>query len=81
MRRVVVTGLGMISPVGDTSEDSWKDLLAGKSGISKIDHFDTSAFSVKIAGLVKDFKPEDWGITAKMSARWIRLFNTALLLD
>lgn len=64
-RRVVVTGLGMLSPVGNTAEDSWKALLAGKSGISTIEHFDTSAFSVKIAGLVKDFKPEDWGITRK----------------
>lgn len=55
----------MLSPVGNTAEDSWKALLAGKSGISTIEHFDTSAFSVKIAGLVKDFKPEDWGITRK----------------
>ncbi len=64
-RRVVVTGLGMLSPVGGTAEESWQNLLAGKSGITTIEHFDTSAFSVKIAGLVKNFNPEDWGITRK----------------
>lgn len=64
-RRVVVTGLGMLSPVGNTAEESWKTLLAGKSGISTIEHFDTSTFAVKIAGMVKGFNPEDWGITRK----------------
>ena len=64
-RRVVVTGLGMLSPVGVTAAESWQSLLAGKSGISTIEHFDTSAFSVKIAGLVKNFNPEQWGITRK----------------
>lgn len=64
-RRVVVTGLGMLSPVGNTAEDSWKALLDGQSGISTIEHFDTSSFAVKIAGLVKNFNPEDWGITRK----------------
>ena len=65
MRRVVVTGMGMISPVGGTLEESWKNLLAGKSGISKIEHFDTTEFPVKIAGLVKDFDAEKWGISTK----------------
>ena len=55
----------MLSPVGGTAEESWQSLLAGKSGISTIEHFDTSAFSVKIAGLVKNFNPEQWGITRK----------------
>ncbi len=64
-RRVVVTGLGMLSPVGLTAEESWQNLLKGNSGICMIDHFDTSAFPVKIAGLVKGFNPEDWGITRK----------------
>lgn len=64
-RRVVVTGLGMLSPVGNTAEESWKALLAGKSGISTIEHFDTSAFTVKIAGLVKGFDPEQFGILRK----------------
>ena len=64
-RRVVVTGLGMLSPVGGNAAESWQNLVAGKSGISAIEHFDTSAFSVKIAGLVKNFNPEQWGITRK----------------
>ena len=57
-RRVVVTGLGMLSPVGNTVE-STKALLAGQSGISLIDHFDTSAYATKFAGLVKDFNCEE----------------------
>ena len=64
-RRVVVTGLGMLSPVGGTAEESWQNLLAGKSGITTIEHFDTSEKKKKIAGLVKNFNPEDWGITRK----------------
>lgn len=58
-RRVVVTGLGMLSPVGNTVESTWKALLAGQSGISLIDHFDTSAYATKFAGLVKDFNCDD----------------------
>ena len=57
--------MGMLSPVGGTLEESWKNLLAGKSGIGTIDHFDTSDFTVKIAGLVKDFNAEQWGIARK----------------
>ena len=48
LRRVVVTGMGMLSPVGGTLEESWKNLLAGKSGITTVDHFDTTDFSVKV---------------------------------
>ena len=64
-RRVVVTGLGMLSPVGGTAEESWQNLLKGQSGICPIEHFDTSTFAVKIAGLVKNFQPEAWGISKK----------------
>ena len=64
-RRVVVTGLGMLSPVGNTVKDSWDNIVAGKSGISKIEHFDTTNYSSKIAGLVKDFDGEQFGITKK----------------
>jgi 3-oxoacyl-[acyl-carrier-protein] synthase II len=64
-RRVVVTGLGMLSPVGNSAEESWKNLLAGKSGISPITHFDATKFPVKIAGTVKDFDAEKWGISTK----------------
>lgn len=59
-RRVVVTGLGMLSPVGNTVESTWSALLAGQSGISLIDHFDTSAYATRFAGLVKDFNCEEF---------------------
>ena len=54
-RRVVITGLGMVSPVGLTVSESWDNILAGKSGIGPIDFFDTSAFSVQFSGSVKGF--------------------------
>ncbi len=54
-RRVVVTGLGLISPVGNTVEEGWGNILAGQSGIRPIEAFDTSAFSVRIGGEVRDF--------------------------
>ena len=60
MRRVVVTGLGMLSPLGNTPETTWENLLLGKSGISNIDHFDTSEFTTKFAGLVKNFNAQDY---------------------
>jgi len=54
-RRVVITGLGMVSPVGLSVKESWENILAGKSGIAPITHFDTSAFSTHFGGSVKDF--------------------------
>ncbi|MFC0225742.1 beta-ketoacyl-ACP synthase II [Serratia aquatilis] len=59
-RRVVVTGLGMLSPVGNTVESTWNALLAGQSGISLIDHFDTTAYATRFAGLVKNFNSEEF---------------------
>ena len=64
-RRVVVTGLGMLSPVGNTVESSWKAVCDGQSGISLIDHFDTTNHATKFAGLVKDFNYEEFGISRK----------------
>jgi len=63
-RRVVVTGLGCISPVGNTVADAWANLLAGRSGIDLITRFDASNFSCKIAGEVKGFDLESY-ISAK----------------
>jgi 3-oxoacyl-[acyl-carrier-protein] synthase II len=59
-RRVVITGLGLISPVGNTVEEGWANLVAGKSGIDKITRFDASGFSCQFAGEVKGFKVEDY---------------------
>jgi len=59
-RRVVVTGLGLISPVGNTVAEGWANLLAGRSGIANITKFDASNFACKFAGEVKGFKVEDY---------------------
>ena len=63
-RRVVVTGLGLVSPVGNTVGDAWKNLLAGRSGIATITKFDHSGLSVHFGGEVKGFNIEDY-ISAK----------------
>ena len=54
-RRVVITGLGLLTPVGNTVEVSWKNIIAGKSGIALITAFDASQFSARISGSVKNF--------------------------
>ncbi len=59
-RRVVVTGLGLVSPVGNTVETSWANLVAGQSGIDTITKFDASAFACRFAGEVKGFQIEDY---------------------
>lgn len=58
MERVVITGMGLISPLGNSVEPFWRRLSAGESGISPITSFDTSHFKSKIAGQVRDFDPE-----------------------
>jgi len=55
MRRIVITGLGAVTPVGHTVKEAWGNILEGKSGIGIIDHFDTSAFASRIGGSVRDF--------------------------
>ncbi|MDP3678175.1 MAG: beta-ketoacyl-ACP synthase II [Methylotenera sp.] len=67
-RRVVVTGLGVVSPVGIGVKTAWDNIIAGKSGITKITKFDASAFTTGIAGEVKDFNAEDF-ISAKDARR------------
>ena len=59
-RRVVVTGIGLISPVGIGTEETWKSILAGQSGIAPITLFDSTTFATRIAGEVKGFSPEDF---------------------
>ena len=70
-RRVVITGLGIISPVGNTVEQAWQNILAGRSGIDRITRFDASSFPVQIAGEVKDFD-----ITQFIPARDARRMDT-----
>lgn len=67
-RRVVITGLGVVSPVGTGVSTAWKNLIAGKSGITRITKFDPSNFSSQIAGEVKDFNVEDF-LSAKEARR------------
>ena len=71
-RRVVVTGMGAITPVGNSVQESWSSLLAGCSGIDAITHLDTSAFSVRICGAVKGFDPH--GVMEKKDARKVDVF-------
>ena len=59
-RRVVVTGIGILSPLGNTLETAWQNLAAGKTGIAPIQRFDASNLEVRFAGEVKDFNPEDY---------------------
>lgn len=59
-RRVVVTGLGIVSPVGSQVDTAWDNILAGRSGITRIDHFDESLAPVKISGAVRDFNADEY---------------------
>jgi len=65
MRRVVVTGVGLVSSLGTGTEKTWEALLNGETGIKLINSFDTEDLPVKMAGVVDDFNPEDFGIDKK----------------
>jgi len=69
-RRVVVTGAGMVTPLGIGVETSWTALCAGQSGIGPITRFDASQLKCRVAGEIKDFKPQDF-----MDAKFIRRFD------
>ena len=58
-RRVVVTGLGMVTCLGKDVPTTWEGILAGRSGITAVNHFDASQYKTRFAGLVRDFNPED----------------------
>ena len=69
MHRVVVTGMGVISPVGNSTESFFQNLVNGVSGIGPITRFDTTDYKVKLAGEVKDFDPEAFGIDKGLARR------------
>src|SRR5256885_7783929 len=75
MRRVVVTGLGALSPLGNSARETWKRALAGESGIDWIRSFDASDFPVRVAAEVKDFDP-----TTVASAKDVRKLDRNVLL-
>ncbi len=77
MRRVVVTGMGMLSPVGNSVDESWKNALAAKSGIGPITQFDNHRIHVKVAGEVKGFNPSDF-MEAKEARRTTRFIQLAV---
>ena len=76
-RRVVITGLGLISPVGNSVEEGWQNIIAGRSGIAPVTRFDTSTFPVKIAGEVKNFDITQY-ISAKDARRMDRFIHYGL---
>ena len=73
-RRVVVTGLGIISPVGNSVPEAWRNVLAGKSGIGRVSRFDPSRLSSRIAGEVKDFEVSQY-LSAKEARRMDRFIH------
>ena len=76
-RRVVITGVGMITPLGLQLDSQWDSLMQGQSGIGKITHFDCQEFSVQIAGEVKDFDPQNW-INKREARRMDRFIQFAV---
>ena len=77
-KRVVITGLSALSPIGRNLADTWDNLLAGKSGVAPITLFDASEYASRIAGEVKDFVPEEFGIPMKQARRMDRFVQFAV---
>lgn len=67
--RAVITGMGVITPVGNQLNEFWNNLISGNSGIGLLTRFDTSTLSTKVAGEVKNFEPTEW-IDKKKAAIW-----------
>jgi 3-oxoacyl-[acyl-carrier-protein] synthase II len=77
-RRVVISGIGVISPIGNNKEDFWKNLVAGKSGIRRLQNMDTTGYDCKIGGEVVDFDPTPWFNNHKEARRADRFFQLAM---
>ena len=77
-RRVVVTGLGILSPVGIGLQQNWDAITAGRSGIARITQFDPTGFSTAIAGEVKDFSPTQSGLSEKEARRMDRFIQLGM---
>ncbi|MCR4821654.1 MAG: beta-ketoacyl-ACP synthase II [Treponema sp.] len=77
-RRVVITGMGLVSPVGNSVEEAWSNVKEGKSGISNITLFDPSRLPVKIAAEVKNFNVTDYGIDSRATRKMARFSKFCL---
>ena len=77
-RRVVITGMGVVSPVGNTVDTAWNNVKNGKSGIASITLFDAGRVNVKIAGEVKDLNVEDYGISSRATRKMARFSKFCL---
>ena len=78
MRRVVITGLGAITPIGNDINSLWESVKTGKCGIDKITHYDITDKKISLAGEVKDFNPEDF-IDKKEARRMDRVTQFAIV--
>lgn len=78
LRRVVVTGLGVVSPIGNTVDDFWKSILEGRSGVGRLTHFDPTHFTCKIAAEIKNFDPSAY-LTPKEMKRMDRFTQFAVM--
>ena len=78
MNRVVITGLGVISPVGCNAGEFWSNLCQGRCGITKLDRFDTQDFKVKVAAQVQAFRPGDYGMDVPTARRMDRYTQYAM---
>ena len=75
LKRVVVTGLGALTPLGNNVEETWKNLVDGVSGAGPITHFDASEYKAQFACEVKGFNAADFGMTVRKLARWISIHS------
>lgn len=76
-RRVVVTGIGALTPIGNNVNDFWQSLLEGKSGADLITKFDTTEFNTKFACELKNYDPTDY-IDKKIQEEWILILSIPL---
>ena len=77
MRRVVVTGVGLLSPVGIGTEETWSAVIAGRGGIGPITAFDATGFNCRIAGEIRDFDPLNW-VDRKEARKMARFIQFAV---
>ena len=76
-KRVVITGMGALTPIGNNLKDFWNHLIIGKNGCGPITKFDTTNFKTKFACELKNFNAENF-IEKRNSKKWILLYNTEL---